>query len=258
MFTVSLNFFKGPLDLLLHLVRKHELDILHIPIAAIIDQYFEFLEVLQEIDLDETGEFIVLASTLVEIKSFETLPTEEEVEVELEDPRKELVKQLLSYRKFCEQAGLLEERSRVWQRRYPRLSNDLIPKTRDLANEPINEVELWDLVSAFGRILREKTPLLKHTVKNDEVPVSVFMQRIYYRLKREIRINFSSLFQEATRRSQLIGMFLAVLELVRHEFAFACQEKPFGEIEIEFREGTKSLDFVSIDSFDHSPSMEMI
>ena len=250
MFNVSLNLFNGPLDLLLHLVRKHELDILNIPVAKILEQYFEFLDILKELNVDEVGEFIVLAGTLVEIKSYQALPTEEEVEEELEDPRKELVRQLLSYKKFCEQGGLLEERSRIWQRRYPRLSNDLIPKARNLAEEPIIEVELWDLVSAFGRILREKSPMMKHTVKNSETPVSVYMQRIYYQLKREQQIEFSSLFQETTSRLQLIGIFLAILELVRHEYAYVRQEVLFGEITIEYREGSKSLDFASINTFD--------
>ncbi|MDO5554270.1 MAG: segregation/condensation protein A [Planctomycetia bacterium] len=241
------NMFQGPLDFLLALVRNHELDILDVPMVTIIDRYREMIDILTTLNIEEVGEFLVLASTLVEIKSFQVLPTEEEVEVELEDPRKELVRQLLAYKKFCENAGELEERSRLWQRRYPRLANDLAPKSRNLAEEPIEEVELWDLVSAFGRIMREKTPVLKHTVTYDETPISVYMQRIYYRLKREQKVEFTSLFQKADQKSVLIGIFLAVLELVRHEFACVRQQELFGELEIEYREGSKTLDFASMD-----------
>ncbi|MDD3586653.1 MAG: segregation/condensation protein A, partial [Thermoguttaceae bacterium] len=188
-----------------------------------------------------------MAGTLLEIKSFHLLPTEEEVEEELEDPRQELVRQLLSYKKFCEQAGLLEERSRLWQRRYPRLSNDLVPKSRNPAEEPIYELELWDLVSAFGRIIREKAPLIRHTVVQDEIPVTVFMQRVYNRLKREQKVEFSSLFQQAMAKSNMVGIFLAVLELVRHEYARILQKELFGEIEIQYRESSKPLDFANME-----------
>lgn len=248
--------FNGPLDLLLCLVRKHEKEITEIPIAEITKQYISFIDVIEQIDVDAVGDFIVIASTLIEIKSFQLLPTEEEVEEELEDPRKDLVRQLLTYKKFCENAGVLEERGRIWQRRYPRLSNDLIPKARNLAEEPIVEVELWDLVSAFGRILRSQSPSMKHTVVYDDTPISVHMQRIYNRLKREQKIEFSSLFQNEQRKNILIGIFLAILELVRHEYARVHQDIPFGEIDIEYRKGSKPLDFASITSFDSPVSGE--
>ncbi len=255
MFKVNLklydgNIFDGPLDLLLYFVRKHELDIMNMPLALVIQQYLDCITVLNVLDVDSVGEFIVLASTLIEIKSLQALPTEEEVQDELEDPRKDLVRQLLTYKKFCENAGVLEERGRLWQRRYPRLSNDLVAKPRNLAEEPIQEAELWDLVSAFGRILRQKSPAMKHTVVYDDTPISVHMQRIYNRLKREQKIEFSSLFQKEMRKSILIGIFLAVLELVRHEFALVHQDMPFGEIDIEFRQGSKPLDFASIDTYE--------
>lgn len=252
MFSVSLDAFNGPLDLLLNLVLKHEVDILEVPVARIVEQYLNCAAALELLDVEGAGEFIVTAGTLLEIKSFHLLPTEEEVETELEDPRKDLVRQLLSYKKFCEQAGLLEERSRTWQRRYPRLTNELVARIRNPAEELIDGIELWDLVSAFGRIVREKTPLIRHTIVQDEIPVSVLMQRIYNRLKREQKVDFSSLFQLSMVKSNLIGVFLAVLELVRHEFARITQKELFGEIEVEYRESTKSLDFSDIEYRDWS------
>ncbi|MCR5359339.1 MAG: segregation/condensation protein A [Thermoguttaceae bacterium] len=248
-FKVQLGAFCGPMDLLLYLVRKHEVDILDIPVADVTRQYLDFLEVLELFDLDSIGDFVVTASTLVEIKSFQVLPMEEEVEEEeLEDPRKELVTQLLAYKKFCEGAGLLEQRSRIWQRRYPRLSNDLIPKERNPAEEPIQDIVIWDLVSAFGRILREKSPVMQHKVVYDDTPVSVYMQRIYNRLKRERTLEFSRLFDGAVKKSTFLGLFLALLELVRHGFACAEQSIQFGEISISFREGEKTFDFAAFQS----------
>ncbi|MBR5626323.1 MAG: segregation/condensation protein A [Thermoguttaceae bacterium] len=255
MFRVSLDVFNGPLDLLLFLIRKHELDIFDIPITKILEQYMEFLNVLKEINIDSIGEFLVLASTLLEIKSYQTLPSEEEVEEELEDPRKDLVVQLLAYKKFCKNAGFLEERGRIWQRRYPRLANDIVPRSRNYAEEPIQEVELWDLVSAFGRILRERSPSMKHVIVKDDIPVSVHMQRIHNRLKRERKIDFTSLFRQGDPKSTLVGIFLAVLELVRHEFAYVEQEVLFGEIRIEYRESSRPLDFASLDQ-DHQIHFE--
>lgn len=255
MFHIALDFFDGPLDLLLFLVQKHELNILNIPVAKILDQYLDCIRALEILDIDSVGEFIVVASTLIEIKSFQVLPQEEEVETELEESRNNLVTELLAYKKFCENAGLLEERGRLWQRRYPRLANDFQPKNRNLVEEPIHDVELWDLVSAFGRIVREKTPLMKHIVKVTETPISVHMQRIYQRLKREQNVRFSSLFQKVERREILIGIFLAVLELVRHEYAFVSQKVLFGEIYLKYRESSKSLDFANI-SFDETPHFE--
>lgn len=246
-FNVSLELFSGPLDLLLFLIRKHELDILDIPIARITEQYIEYLEVLEFLDVDSVGDFIVLASTLVEIKSFQALPNEEEIEEEIEDPRRELVTQLLAYKKFCEGAGQLEQRGRLWQRRYPRLANDLVPKEKNFAEEPIQEVVVWDLVSAFGRIVREKSPVMKHTIVYDDTPISVHMQRIYNRLKREQTIEFSSFFQSAVKKTTLIGIFLAILELVRHEFAYVRQTELFGKIEISYRESSRPFDFASVD-----------
>ncbi|HBT76334.1 MAG TPA: chromosome segregation protein ScpA [Planctomycetaceae bacterium] len=245
-FTINLNQYNGPLDLLYHLVKKDELDILHIPIATVLEQYLDHIAVLEWIDVNAAGDFLGLASTLVEIKSFEMLPGEEVIETELEDPRKELVEQLLAYKRFSDSATDLERRGRLWQQRYPRLANDLPPRPKNLAEEPIREVELWDLVSAFGRIMRESSPQSMHQVVYDDTPIAVHMKRIYNRLKAEERLSFRQLFEPGEHKSKLIGLFLAGLELVRHEHAEIRQDSLFGEIELRYRQGGKSLDFVNL------------
>jgi segregation and condensation protein A len=116
-----------------------------------------------------------------------------------------------------------------------------------MAEEPIREVELWDLVSAFGRILRESSPTAKHEVIYDETPIAMHMKRIYQRLKAEERISFRQLFVPGQHKTSMVGIFLASLELVRHEFANIFQDCNFGEIELTCRQGVKSLDFASLD-----------
>ena len=119
-FRVQLDVFRGPLDLLLYLVRKHEVDILDIPIAMITDQYLEHLAVLEQLDVNEVGDFLEMASMLIEIKSRIVLPRADEEDSELDDPRQELVRRLLEYKKYKDAAGLLEERGRQWQQRVSR------------------------------------------------------------------------------------------------------------------------------------------
>ncbi|MEA1951321.1 MAG: segregation/condensation protein A, partial [Planctomycetota bacterium] len=154
-FRVDLDTFRGPLDLLLYLVRKHEVEIVDIPIALITDQYLKHLTVLEQLDVNSVADFLTVASTLIEIKSQQVLPRSDEVQDELEDPRQELVRRLLEYKKFRDASSILEERGRDWQQRFSRQDNDLPPRRRDLSEEPIHEVELWDLVSAFGLIIRD-------------------------------------------------------------------------------------------------------
>jgi len=245
-FRIDLNQFHGPLDLLLYLVKKNELDILNIPIAVVTDQFIEYLEILKQIDINAVGDFIAMASTLIEIKSYQILPGSEEAEEELEDPRKDLVRQLLTYKVHSDNAAKLEERGRKWQRHYPRIADDLPARRKNPAEEPIHEVELWDLVSAFGRIMRENVPQAQHNIVYDDTPIATHMKRIHYRLKREERLSFRSLFQPGQHKSTLIGIFLAMLELVRHEYAMVYQESLFGEIELTYRQGSKSLDFADI------------
>ena len=251
-FRVDLDIFRGPLDLLLYLVRKHEMDVVDLPIAPIAAQFVQYLEVLEQVNIDMVGDFLEMASTLAEIKSRMVLPHGGEEEDSLADPRQELVQQLLEYKKFKDAASILDERSRAWQQRFPRLSRDVPPRDRNLADEPIHDLELWDLVSAFGRIMREHQSAQTTSIVYDETPIHVFMARIHAQLIERRRLTFSDLFTPGLHKSTLVGIFLAVLELVRHHGIRAEQSSLFGEIEVLADEDTPlSLDRAPIDDYEH-------
>jgi segregation and condensation protein A len=254
-FRVDLSVFRGPLDLLLYLVRKHELDLLDIPIATITNQYLEYLALLQQLDVDSVGDFLAMAATLVELKSQLVLPRGDEVEEDLEDPRQELIHRLLEYKKFRDAASILEEQSRQWQQHYPRMVNDLAPRQRDLAEEPVREIELWDLVSALARILRNTELSKPSSIVYDETPIHVYMTRIMERIRLQGRLAFASLFQPAMLKSTVIGIFLAALELVRHQQVRLEQNALFGEIWLVARQDcTRPVDFSQVDNYDHARS----
>ena len=254
-FRVSLDIFRGPLDLLLYLVRKHEVEIVDIPIATITDQYLEYLAVLREMDVNSVGDFLAMASTLVELKSQQVLPRADEIDEAIEDPRKELVERLLEYKKYRDAASILEERSRSWQQHYPRVADDLPPRRRDLAEEPIREVELWDLVSAFGRIIRDNESTKPSNIVYDETPIHVYMARIFARLRQEEQLSFYDFFEPAMHKSSAIGVFLAILELVRHRRIEVDQEQIFGQIWLRPRHDAEPLDFSKIDNYDYETSV---
>jgi segregation and condensation protein A len=229
-FRVDLQIFRGPLDLLLYLVRKHEVDVVDIPIALITEQYLAHVAVLEHLDIDAVGDFIEMATVLVEIKSRLVLPRGTEGEEVIDEARDDLVRRLLEYKQFKDAASMLQERGREWQERFPRLANDLPPHKRNLAEEPIHEVELWDLVSAFGRILRENQAARPSSIVYDETPIHVYMERISERLVAERRLAFSGLLIPGMHKSTLTGLFLAVLELIRHHGVRAEQHGLFSEI----------------------------
>lgn len=252
-FRVDLDSFRGPLDLLLYLVRKHEVAIVDIPIATITDQYLEYLSVLEQLDVNAVGDFLSVASTLIEIKSREVLPHNDEVEDSVDDPRDELVRRLLDYKKFRDAASMLEERSRRFQQHYDRLDNDLPPRRRDLAEEPIHEVELWDLVSAFSRIARESEASKPSNIVYDDTPIHVYMSRIHADLLQRGRVVFSDLFDPSMHKSSLVGIFLAVLELVRHHHVRVEQNDLFGEIWLlPDLQSSEPLDLSEVDNYDHA------
>ena len=251
-FRVELDIFRGPLDLLLYLVRRHEVEITEIPIAPITEQFLEYLALLEQLDINAVGEFLEMASQLIEIKSRMVLPRGGEVEEELDDPRQELVSRLLEYKKYKEAASMLEERSRSWQERYPRLTDDAPPRRVDPAEEPIQEVELWDLVSAFARVMRETAATAPSNIVYDDTPIHVYMEQIHRRLTQQGRVAFSELFQAGMHKSRLIGIFLAVLELVRHHGVTTEQDDLFGEIYVlPGTQPDESASFTAADQYEH-------
>ncbi|MEX2310289.1 MAG: segregation/condensation protein A [Pirellulales bacterium] len=251
-FRIALDIFRGPLDLLLYLVRKQELDVTEISIAAVTQQFLEYIAVLEQIDVDAVGEFLDMASMLIEIKSRTVLPGDEEVEDELEDPRQELVRRLLEYKQYRDAASMLEERSREWRERYPRLASDVAAQPLTPDQQPIREVELWDLVSAFGRVLKEKHALAgPESIRYDETPIHVYMQRIDERLRRDGRVAFTAFFDTTVHKSALVGMFLAVLELMRHQHARAAQPELFGEIWLEPGDEPLPAEIAAVADYQH-------
>jgi segregation and condensation protein A len=229
-FRISLESYRGPLELLLFLVRKHEIDILDIPVSQVTEQYLQYLEVLRELQIDDVADFVEVASTLLEIKSRLALPSGGDEEEPIEDARDELVQRLLEYKRFKDAASMLEEHSRQWQQHYPRLANDLPARETDMGSQPIAEAELWDLVSAFGRIIREKVVARPESISYDGTPIHVHMQRIHHQLTTAGRAAFSEMFTLGMHKSTMIGVFLAVLELVRHHSVRAEQGEDCGEI----------------------------
>lgn len=252
-FRINLDVFRGPLDLLLYLVRKHEVEVTEVSLAAVTQQYVEYLDVLREIDLNLVGDFLEVASTLAEIKSRMVLPRGGEIEEQIDEIKHDLVRQLLEYKKYRDAASMLEERGRRWQERYPRLANDAPAATADAANEPIRDVELWDLVGAFNRIVKQNQEQRGPSIVYDDTPIHVYMSRIQSRLVRERRVGFSQLFNPGMYKSQLVGIFLAILELVRHQKVHAEQDALFGEIWLAMnRDADQAIDPAAVDNYDHA------
>lgn len=228
-YNVELPTFRGPLDLLLFLVKQNEVDLHDIPIAVITGQFLTYLNLYQVIDVEAAGEFLVMAATLMEIKSKMLLPRAEHEQKEEEDPRLELVKQLIEYKKYKEAAALLDEHAQRQLARLPRTPIE-IPSQPDLAQQPLRKVELWDLVSAFGRLMRETIALQPSHIAMDETPIHVHMERIVDQLKQHERMTLSDLFTPPRTRGRLLGLFLATLELIKGHSVWAEQADIFGEV----------------------------
>ena len=254
-FQVSHNLFRGPIDLLLYLVRRHEVEVKEIALAEVTNEYLEHIEVLKEISIDSVGDFVQVASHLVEIKAKSLLPRNEfeepEETTEAVDPRRDLVNRLLLYKKFRDASFQLQERAIEWQNRHARIADDLPAKKADISDQPIGEVELWDLVSAFGRLLRDNQPVENANVIYDETPIHVYMQRIHERIVRDEQVAFSALFESGMHKSSMVSIFLAVLELARHHGVVTEQDNLYGDLVVARGEAFKEqLDISNIDSYD--------
>jgi segregation and condensation protein A len=234
-YLVELDTFRGPLDLLLYLVKRNEVDICDIPIARIADQFLEYLRLMELIDVERAGEFLVMAATLMEIKSRTLLPRNEEFAEKEEDPRKELVRQLLEYKKIKDAAALLEAQAERQLYRLPRFPVESAADA-DPASQPLRAVELWDLVSAFGRLMRETLALQPNQIVVDETPMQVYMDTIVERLKQTSHLPFAAFFTPPLHRLRLVGLFLAMLELIRMRRIEVEQEVSFGEITLNLVE----------------------
>jgi len=216
-FRAELDVFSGPLDLLLYLIRQDEVDVLEIPVARITDQYLGALRTMQIFDVNVAAEFLVMAATLMDIKSRTLLPEAIEEEGEEADPRDELVRQLLQYKRFKQLAGRLEERAGQRARRF-----DHVPREPDADPEPISveklleDVGIWDLVSAYAEVIRQIEMSQPHQIVYDDVPIADYMDEVLGRLVQDGRpVDFLEFLNEDPSRPRVIGVFLALLELVR-------------------------------------------
>jgi segregation and condensation protein A len=237
-YTVALDAYHGPLDLLLYLVRRNEVNVLDIPIARIAEQFREYLDVLAELDVELAGDFLVMTATLMEVKSRMLLPAEARPagEDDADDPRRELVRQLLEYRKFKDAAAALEERAARQGARVPRQE---LPEPA-AGGPAVKPVELWDLVSAFARLMRETQSLQAATIAVDDTPQHVYEAQIRDRVRAEGRVAFRAVFTPPYHKARLIGIFLAILELVRQRGVGLEQPEPGGEIWlVSIAEGTE-------------------
>jgi segregation and condensation protein A len=253
-FRVQLEMFRGPLDLLLYLVRKHEVELSTLQLGRVAEQFQAHLEVLQEIDINAVGDFLEIAGLLIEMKSQALLPrADDDVdsdETVWSDPREQLVERLLEYKQFKDAALLLHDRGLQWQQRYSRVANDLPPRETAPHDQPIQEIALWDLVSAVGRILRQHRVPVERQVIYDDTPIHVYVDQIHQQMKSSGQVMFSQMFRPGMHKSSIVGVFLAVLELIRHHAVVAKQDDIHGDILLSRGEAFPGeLDLSKIDSY---------
>jgi len=233
-YRVNLDIFAGPLDLLLYLIRRDEVDIYDIPIARITDEYVKYIEMLKKLDIDLAGDFLVMAATLMEIKSAMLLPqaqTEQLDSEDIADPRTELIRQLLEYKKFKDAANLLDSAAQQQKQRFNR-PDTIIERLRPDA-EPqvdIDQVSIWDLLEAFDSIMKATGRMGDLNHIKDDTPIDLYQIDILHRLQVEGSMSFESLFANKANRFVMLGMFLALLELIRAGLVWAEQAEPFASI----------------------------
>ncbi len=232
-FKVALDVFSGPMDLLLYLVKKHEVDVTEVPIATIAAEFLAHLDVLEELAIEQVGEFVELASVLLEIKARALVPRPEETEEPVDLVREDLVQRLLEYRQYRDAAALLEDRARQWELRFARTPVDEAVARGAPAEVTIGDVHVWDLVGAMSRVLAKREKRRPRQIVHDDTPIETHIGRIEALLAGQGRAAFTELFDAGMPRSRVVGIFLAVLELVRRGRVVTRQERLFDEIWLE-------------------------
>jgi len=241
-YRVRLDAYAGPLDLLLYLVKRHEIDLHDIPVAELTEQYLRHLEVIKSIDVESAGEFLVMAATLVEVKSRMIIPQSlregEEGDAdptqdidEQEDPRYELVQQLLAYKAFKDAAYALDDRAQQWENRFPvkaKAGQRVEEEKPQEVTIDLEDVNVFDLCEAFGRILETVGHVGDHAVTYDDTPISMHAEDIHDRLRTDAPaggLTLQEIFEGRSNRSEMIGLFLATLELVRQRLVVVVQDE---------------------------------
>lgn len=265
-YRVNLDCYSGPLDLLLYLVKRHEIDIYDLPMKELTEQYLKHLKLIEQFNVDMAGEFLVMAATLLEVKSLMIMPAGEEGEqgegnedegISETDPRYGLVQQLLAYKRFKDAASQLDERREEWEKRYAAMPTRLTKADRkqlegdDAENAEAVEIDLedanvLDLCEAFAKILESiGRNTGTHDVTYDDTPIALHAEDIYDRLQRDGAMTLQKMFEGRKSKSELIGLFMATLELVREHRVRVIQDKVNDQIKLELRnvdEDTKSSD----------------
>jgi segregation and condensation protein A len=237
-YRIQLDIYNGPLDLLLYLVYKSEVDIFNIPIADVLEQYLAYVDVIKEIDIEIAGDFMVLASRLMNIKSKLLMPRPdaEPDEEEIIDPRAELVKELLEFKDAKERAYALEQKRLERERMYERVPPPDESGTKEQPAEELEEeANVWDLLLAFHKITKDFMPDMPRRIVYDDTPIAVYVERMVERLAGADghRLPFSSLFEGLSERVHIIGVFLAVLDGAKQGALRARQMQESGEIYLE-------------------------
>lgn len=259
-YRVHIDVFEGPLDLLLHLIKKNEVAITDVPTAIIIEQYMEYLEMMESLSLDIAGEFLVMAATLLLIKSRTLLPAEEEdEEPEPDDPRVELMRQLMEYQRYREAALSLGER--------PLLNRDVFardplkrvdpqdPSVQPPPGGPPLKVSVWQLLDAMRKVLERTRPEPVHEVHSEPVSLRDRTRRLLGELGQRRSLDFESLFDNDRTKLQIVVTFLAVLELMKMGAITVLQEEHFGPIRIDLAvDDIADVRLDGMDEYDSAPT----
>ena len=240
-YRIEMDLFSGPVDLLLYLVRRSELNAGALTLSRLTVQFRETIDALEligeELNIELAGDFVVTMATLIEIKGRQTLPQETETErpeaapIESE-PSDDLVARLLQFKRFRDAAVVLGRRADDQSRRYARMASDRPVSANDPTQDRIRGIEIWDLLSAFSRIAATQLDRGVETIRDEEVPVHVYVEQVSEYVLKAGRATFSELFAGERKRSRIVGVFLAILELVRHHRFVATQDAQGGEITI--------------------------
>ena len=235
-YPVRLANFEGPLDLLLHLIKTHEINIYDIPIVLVTQQYLDYIDMMQEMDLDVAGDFLVMAATLIHIKSRMLLPrpdpTQDEPE---EDPRDVLMRRLLEHQKFKAAAELLHERETIRSAQWTRPDGP-IAEIAGEAPEPEIDVDLFSLISAFRAVVERAKLRPKVYLPSEQIPIEDRMEQLLAKLSETDACGFDDLFADMQSRAGMIVTFLAILEMIRLKLIRVFQSGAMGGIRVYKRE----------------------
>jgi len=230
-YQIKLEIFEGPMDLLLHLTKKHELDIYSIPLGLITQQYLEYIELMKSLDMEIAGDFLVMASTLTHIKSKEMLPPPEHPEADEDgvDPRAELIRRLLEYKSFKEAAASLEDKEEAWSQSHTRSAEAPDIPADD---EPLLfDFHLFDLLAALKDVMA-RVPDASFEVTSEAVSITEKISQIMARFETMDSMLFTDLFDQSASRAQVVGTFMALLELIKTRLVRIFQIEQFGAIRI--------------------------